>query len=1003
MQVIIKTGASIARCTMLAVLVTAITFPATAALNPVSQRNAAFPPSASGGGDSGLPIISADGRYVLFASTAGNLAFVGNSSPLPRSLNVIMRDRTNGTTVLVSVNLPGTGGGNGDSLPVGVSANGQFVLFESFATNLTADDANNVGDVFVRDLVNGTNILVSVSTNGNSGNGASRSAVITPDGRYVAFVSAANNLVPDDTNKIPDVFVRDLQTATTALASVGATSTNAAAAAPGGSSESPVITPDGRYIAFFSTATNLVPGVRFVGDVYVRDAVAGTTAWASVNARSIFFANVGNSNTIACNHRISDDGQYVAFVASTNRITSTSARGVALRHNLLSGITDIVHTNAHMPLLPFEEIHNLDMTPNGRFIAFAANVTGFSGSDSAVYLWDAQTGLNTLVSASTNGAVVPNAISDSPAVSANGQFVAFLSSAANLTTNALAGGYHLYRRDLLAASTRLVDADLNGVGAGVSSTAIPNMSADGRIVVFDSLDANLALDDLNRSSDVFARDTVSDVTELISVRHSSLPSVTPNGISGTFLYSLNANGRYVAFASEADDLVTNDANNLRDVFVRDLVTGSNILVSVGTNGFSAAGMSTEPSISGDGRYVAFSGFATNITANDANITEDVFIRDLLAGTTTLVSVSTNGVNPGNRDSYLPTLGADGRYVLYRSKASNLASGSFGSSVENLFLRDRQLGTNYALTTGGLTNVAMTPDGRFVAYVDVAGSGLGRVYVWNTQLATRSTNTSTVGIITVAISPDGGKIATLSGTSLRVVNRVGNTSVLVATGSLSPRLGLQFSGDGRFLTYALATGQVYLYDGQSNTSLLVSKAYNSTSGGNGVSDSSAISADGRFVTFRSAATNIVAGDTNGFPDLFVYDRLAGTNSLLTESRLGSRSADNRSRTPVFSSNGRAIVFQSAASDLGAGDFNQLSDLFAFEFLYVDILPASSPPGGKVLSWPAAPGDNFLVQYKNNVNDLTWQDLAGTVNIIGNRAYLTNAPPVPDQRFYRVVAQ
>ena len=185
-------------------------------------------PAAGGGGDSWAPIISADGRYVLFASTANNLVLTSNTNPIPAlfpaRLNVFLRDRTSGTTTLISVHLSGTGGGNGDSWPSALSTSARYALFESSAGNLVPGDTNGVADVFVRDLAANTTALVSASTNGGNANGASRSSVITPDGHYVAFVSEASNLVPGDTNRIPDVFVRDMQAGTTTLASVGARS-----------------------------------------------------------------------------------------------------------------------------------------------------------------------------------------------------------------------------------------------------------------------------------------------------------------------------------------------------------------------------------------------------------------------------------------------------------------------------------------------------------------------------------------------------------------------------------------------------------------------------------------------------------------------------------------------------------------------------------------------------------------------------------------------------------
>ncbi len=251
----------------------------------ISTRNSSLASDPGGNGDSGPAILSSNGRYVLFSSAANNLMLTASNNPIPDlippRINVYLRDLTNSTTTLVSVNLAGTGGGNGDSFATGISSNGQYALFESSAADLAAGDTNNASDVFIRDLANGTNFLVSIGTNGGFGNGNSGSAAMTPDGRYVAFVSSASNLAAGDTNGIPDVFVRDMQSGKTTLASPGATSAGAGPATAESGSAGPVITPDGRYVAFYSSATNLVAGVTNVGDIYVRDLLTGTTSWAS--------------------------------------------------------------------------------------------------------------------------------------------------------------------------------------------------------------------------------------------------------------------------------------------------------------------------------------------------------------------------------------------------------------------------------------------------------------------------------------------------------------------------------------------------------------------------------------------------------------------------------------------------------------------------------------------------------------------------------------------------
>ena len=411
--------------------------PAKASIDPVSQLGASFAPTPGGNGSSGLPIVSADGRYVLFASTANNLVLTNNNnSVLPQRMNVFLRDRVSGTTTLASVNLAGTGGGNGDSFPTAISTNGQFALFESAASDLVANDTNSANDVFVRDVVNGVTTLVSVSTNGGSANGASYHSAMTPDGRYVVFVSAASNLVAGDTNGIPDVFVRDLQAGTTTLVSVGAKSINSTTLAS--ISESPEITPDGHYVVFYSTATNLVPGVGTSGEIYVRDLQAGNTLWASTNARAIYQSVTGSTNAASCNDSISQDGQFVAYEVCTNMPSGAPVAGIILRYHVSTGLTDIIATNANVPALSPELIHNLAMTPDGRFVANVVDIGNLFGTNTAIYLWDAQTGTNTLVSADLNNPAMPaNGICDSPVVSSNGQWVTFISSATDLSHECL--------------------------------------------------------------------------------------------------------------------------------------------------------------------------------------------------------------------------------------------------------------------------------------------------------------------------------------------------------------------------------------------------------------------------------------------------------------------------------------------------------------------------------------------------------------------------------------
>ena len=998
-------------------------------------------PPASGGGDSMNPIITPDGRYVLFASTANNLALTSSNTPFPAQglpkVNVFLRDRTNGTTVLASINQAGTGGGNGDSLPIELSTNGQFALFESSASDLVPGDTNNVTDVFVRDLVHETNILVSIGTDGGCANGVSGESAMTPDGRYVAFASTASNLVPGDTNGLRDIFVRDLQNGTTVRASSDAL----AGMVPNYtvqtlSSDSPEITPDGHYavfIATFGVSPNRYSYLISEG-LFVSDLVGGTTTLVSSN---VFFYSDYYDETVvnpSYNHAINDNGRFVAFETATD---VSGGNGVIQRYNLQTGLTDIVCTNAIVvQTSPF--FRDLDITPDGRFIAFVVNSNfnyfSYYRGYSSVYLWDAQTATMTLVSCDTNNAVPTNTVSCQPVVDSSGRFVVFLSNATGLTTNTVAGGFHLYLRDLLACTTTLLDADTNGFGFPKDFSSTARLTPDGRFLAFDCTEempatniynqpyavANRSLvpNDNNRAYDVFVRDLTTNSTELISVRQPALPSQTPAGSGAAPIFSVDTCGRYIAFASAAGNLVPNYTNFYRGVFVQDLLSGTNLLVSVDTNGLAnAGGMSSDPSISSDGRYAVFTSSASNLTPGDnksttATAAQDIFLRDLQTGITTLISTNDTGPGPGNGDSYSPVISADGRYVLFRSKASNL-SHYFPSGIgtENLFLRDMQTNMAYALTTAGISCAAMTPDGHFVVF---GGSPL---FIWDSQIAIMI-YTINASAINVAISPDGNRIVYTDGTGLYAVDRAANANWQIGGLLSGSHAGLQFSGDARFLVYSTTNAQlaldtngiadVYLYDFVTRSNFLVSQG-NPPGTASGPSDSPVISNNGRFVAYRSTATNLVAGATNGLPNVFLYDRQTGTTALLSFNASGM-AGNNRSFAPRFSGDGQTVVFQSWASDLIAQDYNQANDLIAVKIATSNLTPvfigqmvfAPATLQSPTLTWPAANGKTYQVQFKNSLADATWQTLSGNTWVSGNQGYATDLAPNTGQRFYRVVA-
>lgn len=385
------------------------------------------------------PSISANGRYVAFMSLADNLA----PGDLNGAFDIFVRDRNTGQTILASCDSAGTIGDGSSAYPA-ISANGQFVAFESFATNLVAGDLNGTRDIFVRDLVGMTTTRVSVASSGDESHDAGffqNPPAISSDGRFVAFESLAPDLVMSDLNGLADVFLRDRQNNTTVRVSVD----------PGGldgnsSSGHPAISGDGRFVVFDSAANNLVAGdLNTYKDVFLRDMQTSTTFRMSVST-----AGVGGDNR-----------------------------------------------------------------------------------------------------------------SSSPCISATGQFVAFDSLSTNLVTGDSNGWGDVFVRDRLSMTTTRVSLGFGGAQGNRESND-PAISGDGSIVAFRSLATNLVIQDTNEAPDVFAFNRATSTLTRVDVDSANLQAndyaVHP---------SLNSTGQFIAYYSLANNLVPTDLNQSSDVFLQD--------------------------------------------------------------------------------------------------------------------------------------------------------------------------------------------------------------------------------------------------------------------------------------------------------------------------------------------------------------------------------------------------------------------------------------------------
>ena len=332
------------------------------------------------------------------------------------------------------------------------------------------------------------------------------------------------------------------------------------------------------------------------------------------------------------------------------------------------------------------------MSSDGRYVAFASEASNLVRVNTVgqgnVFVRDRRTGTTRLVSVNS-GETPANDYSDLDAVSANGRYVAFHTLASNLVRGDTNGVVDGFLRDMATGTTSRVSLNTHGA-QGNDFSVVSAISADGRYVVLLSYASNLVPGDTNEIADLFVRDRASGTTRRISV---SSTEAQANGFPGTS--TISKDGRYVAFSSDATNLVRGDTNNQSDVFVRDR-DGDTRLVSVSTTGARANDYSYLGAGSANGRYVGFGSLATNLVPGDTNGLGDAFVRDLVSGTTRRVSVSSNeaqalAIDGNESGSVVSGMSADGRYVTMDSDVSNLVPGDT-NGVGDVFVRDRVSGT-----------------------------------------------------------------------------------------------------------------------------------------------------------------------------------------------------------------------------------------------------------------------------------------------------------------------
>jgi Tol biopolymer transport system component len=819
--------------------------------------------------------ISNDGRYVVYESIATNLV-PGTPTVMNR---IYLFDTTTQKTVCV------TPYANAPSIDPVISADGRFIAYSTRSTPYSNGDTNNTYDIYLADRDRDGNGIfdedlyefyfpewISVTSSGSVSHGAAVAPSISDDGSRVLFLSLASDLVAGDNNASWDAFLRDRSAGTTTRVDVS----TAGVEAVSGCMECD-LSGDGNTAVFESSSNNLVAGDNNkVSDVFLRDLTAGTTTRISFGING----QESDGNSTVVQHCVSRDGTRVALSSYADNLDSRDGRGgsdVFVYDRNQSAITMVdFNTNGFQA---DGDCGATTISADGTKVAFSGWADNLAAGDTNyvndAFVRDTVAATTTCLSTSYSGGT-GDGESDFAVLTGDGTKAAFSSFADNLVNNGWRGGKRsVYFADLGAVTVGYVSAVAAGETNGASyeyrnpgyvQTA-NTCSADGRWVVFASQATNFLPYDSNGGSDVFVCDRTTGAVHCLSLNVNGVPAN-----SGSFCPMISANGRHVVFASFATDLVANDANGAtEDVFRVDRDPDGNgifdegndvtIVVSVDSNGNAGNGNSDFPSISADGNRIVFASLASNLSPLDTNGWEDIYVRDVAAGKTTLVS-ELNGTC-GNAESWVPSISGDGNVVAFYTWASNLIPDF--SDIAALIVRrvDDDANGYFDLYLGDAHTdyvffgpQSLSFDGSRFVWVEWdnyhSGAYLQLAHLYGPETWAYEEFSFSLGsqaVTSPAIDANGDAITFAS---LRN-DLVGNDNNSTYDQFL---VDVDFDATGFFHDFRPA--RLVSMNGSGNPA-------------NGRSVGGGISTDGNLVPFASLATDLVTGDDNGVQDVFVFDR------------------------------------------------------------------------------------------------------------------------------------
>ncbi len=948
-------------------------------------------------GPSGRPAVSDNGRFVAFESEASNLV-AGDTNG---AADVFLHDRDpdgngvfdegNGVTSLLSLDPNGQPSDGHSRRPV-ISSDGTLVGFESAASNLVADDANSASDVFVHDVATGATVAVSRAGAGALGNADSEFAAVSDNARFVAFSSAASDLVANDTNGRIDVFVHDRDPDNNGVFDEGNQTTVMASLPDGGpqsngDSRRPFFSGDGTMLLFESDADNLVNNDNnHAADIFLYHRAVQFTERVSLG-------DGGEEANRPCRRPfLSGQRQYVFFASAADNLVPGDFGSVA----------DIFSRNIQLDETekwtrgwnPNGHSGGVAISADGNWVAFSSSATNLIPNDtpySDVFVADWRTSRLEPVSINSLGEPADDN-SSGPSLSSDGRFVAFVSSASNLAPNMTAGMPRVYVRDRLLGETAMVSTnDAGDPPDGQSDSA--RISRDGRYVAFRSVATNLVPGDTNNVGDIFVRDLAAQTTVRVSVSSSGT-----EGDDESTQPWISGDGSRVAFESRAANLVAGDDNGQADVFVHDLNTGQTFAASVNPDGHVGNDGASLPSISADGLTVGFISGSTDLIPFDENLLVDAFARDLALGVTRLVSVDDldrqgDGESPGRL-----FFSDDGRYIAFSSNATNLIPIDTNDRTD-VFIRDTD-GCRAPMILAQPLGRTVFIGEQFTLEMRAAGTR-PLEFQWrkdgepleganDDSLTILSATPNDAGVYDVVVSNDCGFEITLEA-EIEVLECSPITAYASINAPGSPAFGEHsgpaLSADGRWVAFHSTSGSlvpntsnnyrdVYVHDRHTGRVAMMSWA---ADGGLGNHHSAypAISADGRFVVFQSSATNLVPDDTNGVADVFLRDRDPDGNGVFDDGNdmttrvslsSGGQQATRDCHRAAISADGRIVAFVSQAFGApGSIDQIYVHDTQTGQTTRVSI-DASGLPANDDCTWPTLSADGRFVAFWSRASNL-----------------------------------